>query len=82
MIVEEVEEIQTRIQDTQTRISEMKVKLVELNRTERVTAVKHPVQFNLVTNKWYIMQDSRLHVHIMDGRNLPRGNLVLKLRVG
>lgn len=31
MIVEEVEEIETRIQDTETRISEMETKLVDLN---------------------------------------------------
>jgi cell division protein FtsL len=43
MIVEEVEEIETRIQDTETRISEMEAKLADLNLTERVTAVRHPV---------------------------------------
>ncbi len=60
----------------------MEAKLSDLIQTERVTAVKHPTQFDLSTNKWFIMQNSILHVLIMDGRNLPRGNLVLKLKVG
>lgn len=66
--IEQIETLDLRIKDQEQRKQAIEVKLYDLERTEKSTNNRHPVN-----TSWRIMKNSTLSVHIIDARQLRPG---------